>query len=58
MGAGWPERDAAATAAPYAEGAFWQQHRFRETELGYLARVFAEEDSAQCRFGTPIIDGD
>jgi hypothetical protein len=25
---------------------------------GYLARVFAEEESAQCRFGTPIVDGD
>ena len=55
---GWPAHDAAAIAALYAEGAFWQQHPFREPEPGYLARVFAEEESAQCRFGTPIVDGD
>jgi hypothetical protein len=36
-------QDAAAIAALYAEGAFWQQHPFREREPGYLARVFAEE---------------
>ncbi len=34
------------------------QHPFREPDPGYLARVFAEEESAQCRFGTPIVDGD
>jgi hypothetical protein len=55
---GWREHDAAAIAALYAEGAFWQQHPFREPEQGYLARVFAEEESARCRFGTPIVDGD
>ena len=55
---GWHDHDAAAIAALYAEGAFWQQHPFREPEPGYLARVFAEEESAQCRFGTPIVDGD
>jgi hypothetical protein len=47
-----------AIAALYAEGAFWQQHPFREPEPDYLARVFAEEESAECRFGTPIVDGD
>ncbi len=55
---GWCEHDAVAIGALYAEGAFWQQHPFREPELGYLARVFAEEESAQCRFGAPIVDGD
>jgi hypothetical protein len=55
---GWPEHDAAALAALYADGAVWQQHPFREPELDYLARVFAEEESAQCRFATPIVDGD
>ena len=45
-------------AVLYAEGAFWQQHPFREPERGYLARVLAEEESAQYRFGTPIVDGD
>ena len=55
---GWREHDAAAITALYAEDAFWQQHPFREPEPGYLARVFAEEESAQCQFGTPIVDGD
>lgn len=44
--------------ALYAEGALWQQHPFRDPEPGYLTRVFAEEESAQCQFGTPIVDGD
>ena len=55
---GWREHDAAAIAALYAEGAFWQHHPFREPERGYLARVFAEEESAECSFGRPIVDGD
>ena len=55
---GWREHDAAAIDALYAEGAFWQQHPFREPDPGYLARVFAEEESAECRFGAPLVDGD
>ena len=42
----------------YAEDAFWQQNPFRDPEPGYLARVFDEEESADCEFGTPIVDGD
>jgi hypothetical protein len=42
----------------YAEDAHWQQHPFRDPEPGYLARVFAEEESARCQFGEPIVDGD
>jgi|SRR5271165_6664137 len=55
---GWQEHDAAAIAALYADGALWQQHPFRDPEPGYLARVFAEEESAECQFSTPIVDGD
>ena len=55
---GWREHDATAITALYAEDAFWQQHPFREPEPGYLARVFAEEESARCQFGTPIVHGD
>jgi hypothetical protein len=54
----WREHDAAAIGALYAQGAFWQQHPFREPDQDYLARVFAEEESTQCEFGTPIVDGD
>ncbi len=55
---GWREHDAAAIAALYADGAFWQQHPFREPEAGYLARVFGEEESAECHFTVPIVDDD
>lgn len=55
---GWPEHDAAAITALYAEAASWQQHPFREPDPGFLARVFAEEESARCQFGLPIVDGD
>lgn len=55
---GWQEHDEAAITAQYAPGAFWSQHPFRDPEPGYLARVFAEEESALCEFGTPVVDGD
>jgi hypothetical protein len=55
---GWREHDADAIGALYAPGASWQQHPYRQPEPGYLARVFDEEESAQCEFDTPIVDGD
>lgn len=55
---GWREHDEAAITALYADGALWQQHPFKDPEPGFLARVFAEEESAQCQFGEPIADGD
>lgn len=55
---GWREHDADAIALLYADGAFWQQHPFRMPEPGYLVRVFAGEESAECQFGRPIVDGD
>jgi len=55
---GWREHDAAAIRALYADGVSWQQHPFRGPEPDYVARVFAEEESARCEFGTPIVDGD
>jgi predicted SnoaL-like aldol condensation-catalyzing enzyme len=55
---GWPDHDAAAISALYADGAFWQQHPFRDPEPRFLARVFAEEESAECQYSTPIVDGD
>ncbi len=55
---GWREQDPDPIRALYADGAFWQQHPFHEPEPGYLTRVFDEEESAECEFGTPIVDGD
>jgi SnoaL-like domain len=55
---GWREHDADAIRALYADGAVWRQHPFREPDPDYIARVFDEEESAQCEFGTPIVDGD
>jgi SnoaL-like domain len=55
---GWPAQDADSIRALYADGAFWQQHPFREPEPGYLTRVFDEEASAECQFGSPIVDAD
>ena len=55
---GWREHDADAIAGLYADGAFWQHHPFRPPDPGYLRRVFEEEESAECQFGQPIVDGD
>ena len=55
---GWPAHDVAAISALYGEDALWRQHPFRDPEPGYLARVFAEEESAQVQFGAPLVDGD
>jgi hypothetical protein len=54
---GWREHDEHAITALHADGSFCQQHPFREPEPGYLSRVFEEEESAECEFGTPIVDG-
>jgi hypothetical protein len=55
---GWRAHDREAIEALYADGAFWQQHPFREPEPGYLKRVFDEEETAHCEFGVPLVDGD
>jgi hypothetical protein len=57
---GWTEQDLEAILALYAPDTSWSQSPFRdpETPRGYLERVFAEEESAQCSFGEPLVDGD
>jgi hypothetical protein len=57
---GWTEHDLDAVLALYAPDAFWSQSPFREPETprGYLDRVFAEEVSAECSFGEPLVDGE
>jgi hypothetical protein len=56
----WPAADVEAIAALYAAGALFYSHPFREPEppRDYVARVFAEQAEAQCRFGEPVVSGD
>lgn len=54
---GWREHDEHAISTFYADGSFLAAAPFREPEPGYLSRVFEEEESAECEFGTPIVDG-
>jgi SnoaL-like domain len=57
---GWPARDADEIVALYADGAHFQSHPFRapQAPADYIAPTLAEEESAQCEFGDPIVDGE
>ena len=56
----WPVGDVEAVVSVYDENAVFYSHPFRERETprGYMTWAFAEQASAVCRFGEPIIDGD
>jgi ketosteroid isomerase-like protein len=60
----WPERDADAIAALYAENALYRALAFREPDRGlagvrrYLGDNFAVEREIECWFGEPIAAGD
>ena len=56
----WPSGDADAVAALYAEGASFFSHPFRghQEPRDYAAWAFAEQLSAVCRFGAPVVAGD
>jgi hypothetical protein len=55
----WPTGDVEAISAVYAEGAVFYSHPFRESESprDYVTWAFAEQASAVCRFGGPIVEG-
>jgi SnoaL-like domain len=57
---GWRAGEADEIVALYAEGAHFQSDPFREavTPADYIIPTFAEEESAECQFGEPIVDGD
>ena len=57
---GWRAHDSAEIIALYADGAHFRSHPFREPEVprAYIERVLAEEESAECAFGEPLVDGD
>jgi SnoaL-like domain len=55
----WPQRDADAIVALYADEAVYRALAFRTTESarGYLERVLAEGTEIECWFGKPIVSG-
>jgi SnoaL-like protein len=57
---GWRERDPAPIVALYAGGAQFRSHPFRDAEppRDYIERTLGEEESAECEFGEPIVDGE
>ena len=54
----WPTGDVEAVSPIYAEDAVFYSHPFRERQAprDYVAWAFAEQASAVCRFGEPIVD--
>ena len=56
----WPVGDVELVGALYAEECLFYSHPFRkpETPRDYVAWAFAEQASAECRFGEPVVEGD
>jgi hypothetical protein len=56
----WPTHEPEETVALYAEGAYFQSHPFRDPQSPreYIEPTLAEEASAECEFGEPVVDGD
>jgi hypothetical protein len=56
----WPTGDVETVAALYAPNAVFYSHPFgkRTTPRDYVTWAFAEQADAECRFGTPVIDGE
>jgi hypothetical protein len=57
---GWRAHEPAEILALYDEGAYFQSHPFRDPQAprDYIVPTFAEEESAECEFGEPVVDGD
>jgi SnoaL-like domain len=56
---GWRAGEADEVVALYADGAYFQSHPFREAvaPANYIVPTLAEEESAECEFGEPVVDG-
>jgi hypothetical protein len=56
----WRAHEADEIVALYAEGAYFQSHPFRDpqTPRDYIEPTLAAEESAECDFREPIVDGD
>lgn len=57
---GWRSGEATEIVALYAEGAYFRSHPFRDTvaPADYIVPTLADEESAECEFSDPIVDGD
>jgi len=59
----WPQRDAEAIIALYADTVVYRSPAFREPDLGlagvrrYLGEQFPAEQNIECWFGQPIVSG-
>jgi hypothetical protein len=56
---GWRAHDAREILALYAPDAYFQSHPFRTAGApsDYIEPTLAGEDSTECEFGEPIVDG-
>jgi SnoaL-like protein len=56
----WSTHESAEIVALYAEGAYFQSHPLREPQAprDYIEPTLAAEESAECEFREPIVDGD
>jgi hypothetical protein len=57
---GWRSHEPEETLALYAESAYFQSHPFRDPQAprDYIEPTLAAEESAECEFREPIVDGD
>ncbi len=57
---GWRAHDADEILGLYASEAYFQSHPFRQaqTPSDYIVPTLAEEESTECEFGEPVVDGD
>jgi ketosteroid isomerase-like protein len=55
----WPAADVDAIAALYAPEAKFYAHPFRTRQgpAEYVTWAFEDQQSAECRFGEPVVDG-
>ena len=55
----WPAADVEGIAGLYAPNAVFHSHPFRDrqTPTEYVEWAFADQAEAECRFGTPVVQG-
>ena len=56
----WRAQEADEIVALYAEGAYFQSHPFRDPQAprDYIEPTLAAEESAECEFREPVVEGD